>query len=64
MIPSLQSDMYIRGLLPASALLGVFFDAGVMRSAQNALDEKRVVNALSVGDARLDKVCSVGISLR
>ena len=54
----MQSDLYVDGLLPASALLGVFCDVGLLRWAQSPLD------AADRRQDPLDRACGVGISLR
>jgi len=58
-----QADLYVDGLLPMSALLGVFCDVGVLRGADSPLD---AANCDTGGqpDTAVDKVCSVGVSLR
>lgn len=55
---SIQSDFYVDGLLPVSALLGAFCDVGVLRWAQSPLD------AADRRQDPLDRACAVGISLR
>lgn len=58
-----QSDLYVEGLLPASALLGVFCDVGVLRGAESPLDAG-FSDTRALPDTAVDKAFSVGVSLR